>query len=566
MSVRVETARTVDEVRAFRDAWLALGALDVNADLDVFLAMLETRRGALRPHVLLASTDDGPRALLVARIERTTVPARLGYKTLYSPEVRALTVVQGGLLGPRDDGVAGLLFEEARGALARGEADVLRLRRVRVGSGLHGLAHRRPSWLTRGRASQPTLRWQLRLPPSLDDVLRAQSTRTRGNHRRYARKLEEEFGARLSFDVFRDQADLEHVIDACESVSVKTYQHRIGGGFAADPSERRLVELGAERGWLRAYVLSIEGDPVAFWLGLAYRGTFFTGPTGYDPRLAQWRLGTYVLMKMLEDLSADEAVDRVDYGIGGAEYKRHFGSESWLEEDALVFAPSVRGVRVNLTRTAILDAVLLARAMVARTPLLRRLKRRWRTRLSAPVGDGAGTRRPWPQHRVLAPLALALGLVAATMLGLAALDRPATTAHEEVVVDAPRHVVWELLSDFEGYDSWNPFITEARGDSDRGETVSMQLEARGERPREVECEVLVARELRKLHWRCRTHAPGVLDREHTFRVVPLGADRVLLVYDGRWEGFLQPFADLDARKRGYESMTRALKRQAERSS
>lgn len=561
MSIRVETARAVDEVGAFRDAWLALGALDVNADLDVFLAMLEARRGALRPHVLLATTDDGPRALLVARIERTTVPARPGYKALYSPEVRALTVVQGGLLGPKDDEVAGLLFEEARRALSRGEADVLRLRRVPVGSELHGLAHSRPSWLTRGRASQPTLRWRLQLPPSLDDVLRAQSTGTRGNHRRYARKLEEEFGDRLSFDVFRDPADLEHVIGACETVSVKTYQHRLGAGFAADPSERRLVELGAERGWLRAYVLSVDRDPVAFWLGLAFRGTFFTGPTGYDPSLAHWRVGTYVLMKMLEDLCADEAVDRVDYGIGGAEYKRHFGSESSLEEDALVFAPSFRGVRVNLTRTAILDAVRVVRSAVARTSLLRRLKRRWRTRLSSRVGDGTGARRPWLSHRVLAPLALVLGLAAIALL---ALDPPATTAHEEVVVDAPRHVVWDLLSDFEGYGSWNPFITDASGEPHKGEAVSMQLEPHGEQPRYSECKVLVVKELRKLHWRCRTHAPGLLDREHTFRVLPLGPDRVLLVYDGRWEGLLQPFADLNARKRGYGSMTRALKWHAER--
>jgi hypothetical protein len=355
------------------------------------------------------------------------------------------------------------------------------------------------------------------------------------------------------------------VISACEAVSIKTYQHRLGAGFAADPSERRLIELGAERGWLRAYVLSIDGDPAAFWLGLAYRGTFFTGPTGYDPGLARWRLGTYVLMTMLEDLCADDAVDHVDYGIGGAEYKRHFANESQLEEDDLVFAPSLRGVRINLTRTAILGTIGAARAAADRTPVLRVLKRRWRSRLASGTGREEIRRGSQALRRAVAALAVVMGLVAASLLGLAALDRPATTVHEEVVVHAPRHVVWQLLADFESYDVWNPFITDASGDARRGETVSMQLSARGEQARDVECEVLVVKRLRKLRWLCRTHAPGLLDREHTFRVLPLGPNRVIVRYDGRWEGLLQPFTDLGARKRGYESMTRALKQHAERS-
>jgi CelD/BcsL family acetyltransferase involved in cellulose biosynthesis len=564
MSIRIRTARSASEVEGLRVAWTTLGATDVNADVDVFLAMLETRGSAFRPHVLVAEKDEGPRALVVARIERTVVPTQLGYRTLYSPELRALTMVQGGLLGPEDDDVAGLLFDELRAALDRGEADVLRLRRVQVGSALHRLVREQPSWLTRGRASRPTERWRLELPSSLDEVLSAQSSGTRGNHRRYARRLEAEFGDRLSIDVFRDRADLGQVISSCEAVSVKTYQHRLGAGFAADPSERRLLELGAERGWLRAYVLSIDGDPAAFWLGLAYRGTFFTGPTGYDPRLARWRLGTYLLMKMLEDLCTDDAVDHVDYGIGGAEYKRHFANQCWLEEDDLVFAPSFRGVRINLTRTAILSMIDGARATADRTPVLRVLKRRWRTRLATQAQpEEAG--RPRAPRRALAALAVVLGLVAGSLLGIAALDRPATTAHEEVVVQAPRHVVWRLLSDFEGYDSWNPFITDASGDARTGEVVSMQLEPSGEKARDVECRVLVVKRLRKLRWRCRTHAPGLLDREHTFRVLPLGPDRVLVRYDGRWEGLLQPFADLGARKRGYESMARALKQHAERS-
>jgi CelD/BcsL family acetyltransferase involved in cellulose biosynthesis len=382
MTARITSARSVEEVRALGEAWSELGASDVNADPEVFLAMLESQDDVLRPHVVLAEANDA-RALLAARLQQTAIPVRLGYKQIYGPRLRALTVVQGGVLGAADGELAGVLFEEARAALAAGEADVLRLRRLPVGSELHRLARERPSFATRGGGSDSSLRWRLRLPGSLDEILKAQSSRTRSNHRRYARKLEEQLGDGLSFEVCRDPADLERVTRHAETVSVKTYQHRLGGGFAADPSELRLVELGAERGWLRAYLLSVDGEPRAFWIGLAYGRVFFTGPTGYDPSLGHLRLGTYVLMRMLEDLCEDDAVDVVDYGVGDAEYKRHFGSESSLEEDVLVFAPSFRGVRVNLTRTMLVNVASAARRVGGRVPALQGVKRRWRSRLAS---------------------------------------------------------------------------------------------------------------------------------------------------------------------------------------
>lgn len=387
---RIVTATTIHEVRSLRGAWDALGPQDPNADLDYFLTVVQARDDVLEPHVMLAGDDGTPRGLLVGRLERLTVPARFGYKQVYAPRLRALTVVQGGLLTPNEDEVAEPLFDAVRAKLAAGAADVVRLRRLRVGSELHRLARSRVPWLTREHHSSPSARWRLELPDSLEEVLRAQSTRTRGNHRRYARKLEEEFGSRLSFRVYRDPAELPELVRESETVAVKTYHHGLRAGFGAHDPEGRLLALAAERGWLRAYLLSIDGAPVAFWHGLAYRGTFFTGPTGYDPALAQLRPGTYVLMKMIEDLCADDEVQAVDYGEGDAEYKRHFGSDSWLEEDVLVFAPTLRGVRVNLARAAILGAARAAERASSRVPQLRGAKRRWRARLASDRGAEGG--------------------------------------------------------------------------------------------------------------------------------------------------------------------------------
>jgi hypothetical protein len=166
--------------------------------------------------------------------------------------------------------------------------------------------------------------------------------------------------------------------------------------------------------------------------------------------------------------------------------------------------------------------------------------------------------------RIVVLVVLALGLLLSAAAVAAVLDRPATTVHDEMVVTAPRTLVWELLTDFEGYADWNPYIVRARGEARKGAEVELWLELHEGDLEKFECDVLDVKERRKLRWLCRTYGvPGVLDREQTFHVLPLGPGRVRLVYDGRLEGLFQPFTDLDHLKLGYKRMTHALKERAE---
>ena len=134
-----------------------------------------------------------------------------------------------------------------------------------------------------------------------------------------------------------------------------------------------------------------------------------------------------------------------------------------------------------------------------------------------------------------------------------------------MVVTAPRTLVWNLLTDFEDYADWNPYIVRARGDARKGAGIELWLELDKRRAGEVR----MRRARREGDAQAALAVPhlrdsGVLDREQTFHVLPLGPDRVQLVYDGRLEGLFQPFTDLDHLKQGYTRMTHALKERAER--
>jgi hypothetical protein len=170
----------------------------------------------------------------------------------------------------------------------------------------------------------------------------------------------------------------------------------------------------------------------------------------------------------------------------------------------------------------------------------------------------------WTRRILLVLGALLVALV--LVVGLAtALDRPATRVHQEFVVHAPRPEVWRLLTNLEGYHAWNPYITWASGEVRGGARIKLQLDPEHGDPYRVPCDVLIVKQMRKVFWRCRTRLPGVLDREHTFRLLPIDADSMRLVYEGRWEGVLVPFTDLDDRKQGYRRMVLALKNRAEQS-
>ena len=376
---RLTVARTPDEVEALRDAWAALPVESPTGDIDYHLTMIAHTPTVVRPHVVLLEDDDGPKALAVGRLEHVRLTAKLGYRTVFQPRVQSLTISQGGLIGTNGknaEPLVGALVD----TLHAEPVDVLQLRFVDVGSPAHTLARTTPGPLARQRFSEPVHRWRATVPATFDEYMKTRSSKTRSNVKRYARRLEEQFGDGVAVRLFTAPDDLDELVRDTQSISVKTYQHGLGAGFSDSGRDRALLELALARGWYRGFVLYIDGIPSAFWHAMAYGRTLYTGPTGYDPARRDLRLGTYVLAKMLERVCGE--VDRVDFGVGDAEYKRHFGDEHRTEEDVLVFAPRAKAVALNLARSGVLGASQAGRALLARSGKFDEARRRWRSRLS----------------------------------------------------------------------------------------------------------------------------------------------------------------------------------------
>lgn len=165
-------------------------------------------------------------------------------------------------------------------------------------------------------------------------------------------------------------------------------------------------------------------------------------------------------------------------------------------------------------------------------------------------------------------LAVAVGAAAAALLAFAvltsaAVDRPAKTIRSVVTVEASRETVWGILTDFEGYERWNPLITDAEGDARLGAEIQVDIHPPDSDTQHLSPEITILRPNRKLAWMSRDVLPGISDREYEVIIDSLGDDRVRVVMHKRFEGILIPFTSIAEEDRGLDLMAAALKEQAE---
>jgi hypothetical protein len=141
--------------------------------------------------------------------------------------------------------------------------------------------------------------------------------------------------------------------------------------------------------------------------------------------------------------------------------------------------------------------------------------------------------------------------------------------HSEIQIDAPAERVWELLTDFDSYPQWNPFIRKISGQPAPGERLEVRLEPPGGRGMTFKPKVLNAERNRTLRWLGHLLVPSLFDGEHSFTIQPLEENRVRFVQREAFKGLLVPvFArSLETNtQRGFEEMNRALKERAEATS
>lgn len=134
----------------------------------------------------------------------------------------------------------------------------------------------------------------------------------------------------------------------------------------------------------------------------------------------------------------------------------------------------------------------------------------------------------------------------------------------ETEIEAPPAAVWAVLTDFDGYPAWNPFITEASGTLAVGETLSVHMVPGDGRPQTFTPEVRAVRENTELVWLGALRWSWLFSAEHRFTLSEVGG-ATRFVQSEVFRGVLVPLlrTTIDQTERDFRTMNAALKDRVE---
>jgi len=385
-SVSVRVARSFAEVEALRGVWSAWPS-HRDSDIDFCMDFGWRRKQVLRPHVFVLYRDGQVDALLVGWIEEVRLKPQIGYLHLPGIKARLLNFSYDAFLGNTSEENCRAMVDAVRDALRQGEADMAWLDHLRVEGLLYEIATNAAGFATRDHMIQPDAHWLMEIAPTFEKVFQGFSSGLRAEIRRKKKKMLADFGEKVKMRCYRRVEELDEAIPQLEHVAKLTYQRGLGVGFSDTPEMRQRLQFCAEKGWLRIYVVTIDGVPSAFWIGTLARQVFISDYNGYDPKFRNYSIGTCLLIDVVEEFCR-EGVKAIDFGFGEAEYKERFSNKRLIEAPVRFFAPRAKGVFLNGMLTATGRADRWMKHALGKANLLPRIKRFWRQRAAQGNAEG----------------------------------------------------------------------------------------------------------------------------------------------------------------------------------
>jgi CelD/BcsL family acetyltransferase involved in cellulose biosynthesis len=201
-----------------------------------------------------------------------------------------------------------------------------------------------------------------------DGYLAGRSRNFRSQVRRYERALSRAHDVR--FRRTEESAGLQADLRTFFRLHDARWRARGGSSSAGERVRAFHLDFATrifERGWLRLWLLELDGDAVAAWYGWHLGGRYAYYLAGFDPRWATSRVGLVLLAHTVRSAIA-EGADEYDMLLGDEPYKARF-------------TDSRREVVTLLATRSRDPAGALAAAEVGAWRLSRRLTPEWRRQL-----------------------------------------------------------------------------------------------------------------------------------------------------------------------------------------
>lgn len=136
-----------------------------------------------------------------------------------------------------------------------------------------------------------------------------------------------------------------------------------------------------------------------------------------------------------------------------------------------------------------------------------------------------------------------------------------------IEISAPPDKVWSILTDFDRYPEWNPFIISIIGKPKIRERLRVTLQPPGSKPMVFKPQVTLFKRGKQFGWLGSLFMRGIFDGHHIFEIEELPDNKCIFIQREDFSGLLVPllWKSLDTKTRaGFMAMNDKIKDLAEK--
>ena len=130
-----------------------------------------------------------------------------------------------------------------------------------------------------------------------------------------------------------------------------------------------------------------------------------------------------------------------------------------------------------------------------------------------------------------------------------------------IKINGSKETIWKILTDFNDYANWNPFIKFISGDLKEGSQLTAQIDDMKFKPT-----VLVVKENETFEWIGRLLLPRIFDGQHKFQIIDNHDGSCTFNHSEKFKGilvfFMKKKLEKDVRE-NFQKMNFALKNKVE---
>jgi hypothetical protein len=124
-----------------------------------------------------------------------------------------------------------------------------------------------------------------------------------------------------------------------------------------------------------------------------------------------------------------------------------------------------------------------------------------------------------------------------TLLNATAMTKEIKT---EILIHATPAKVWSILTNFDNYPNWNPFIKSIKGDIKVGNKITARIDPPQAKGMTFKPKILTFETNKELKWLGHLLFAGLFDGEHKFELMDNGNGTTTFIQSEKFKGILVP--------------------------